>query len=146
MELQNQLYDSKIRGVLSSLWLFYFVNHFFMSLHEFANPIFLERLLGGFDVSDSVMLMAAIMIEIPIAMIVLSRVLPNKINWIVNIVVAILTIGIEIMNNLNPDLDNMFFITAELIGFVAIIVISLRWRSRLVKENRNEMVTQVYAS
>ena len=116
-----------------------------MGLHEFANPVFLERLLAGFDVSDSVMLMAAVMIEIPIAMIVLSRVLPNQANWIVNIVVAVLTAGMEIMNNLNPDLDNMFFITAELIGFAAIIVVSLRWRSRLAEEKQNGVVANAYA-
>lgn len=138
MDIQNQLRDSKIRGLLSSLWIFFFINHFFMGLHEFANPAFIEQLLGGgFAASDSLLLMVAVMIEIPISMIVLSRVLPNKINWLVNILVAIFTIGSEIMNNTNPDLDNMFFLLAELIGFVAIIAISLSWRSRLMKENRN---------
>jgi len=138
MDIQNQLRDGKIRGILSSLWIFFFINHFFMGLHEFANPAFVEQLVGGgFDVSDSLLLMAAITIELPIIMIVLSRVLPNKINWIVNILVAVFTIGLEIMNNPNPDLDNMFFLVAELIGFVTIIVISIRWRSRLIKENRN---------
>ncbi len=138
MDIQNQLRDGKIRGILSSLWIFFFVNHFFMGLHEFANPAFLEQLVGGgFAVSDSLLLMAAITIELPIIMIVLSRVLPNKINWIVNILVAVFTIGLEIMNNPNPDLDNIFFLVAELIGFLTIIVISIRWRSRLIKENRN---------
>jgi hypothetical protein len=138
MDIQNQLRDAKIRGILSSLWIFFFINHFFMGLHEFANPAFIEQLVGGgFAVSDSLLLMAAITIELPIIMIVLSRVLPNKINWIVNILVAVFTIGLEIMNNPNPDLDNVFFLVAELIGFVSIIVISISWRLRLIKENRN---------
>ena len=138
MDIQNQLRDAKIRGILSSLWIFFFINHFFMGLHEFANPAFVEQIVGGgFAVSDSVLLMAAIMIELSISMIVLSRVLPNNINWIVNILVAVFTIGLEIMNNPNPDLDNVFFLVAELIGFVTIIVISISWRSRLIKENRN---------
>ena len=138
MDIQNQLRDAKIRGILSSLWIFFFINHFFMGLHEFANPAFVEQIVGGgFAVSDSVLLMAAITIELPISMIVLSRVLPNNINWIVNILVAVFTIGLEIMNNPNPDLDNVFFLVAELIGFVTIIVISISWRSRLIKENRN---------
>ncbi len=138
MGIQNQLRDSKIRGILSSLWIFFFVNHFFMGLHELANPAFLEKLVGGgFAVSDSLLLMAAVTIELPILMIVLSRVLPNKINWIANILVAVFTIGLEIMNNPNPDLDNMFFLAAELIGFLSIIGISLYWRSSLIKENKN---------
>ena len=106
-----------------------------MGLHEFANPAFLEQLLGGgFAVSDSLLLMAAITIELPIIMIVLSRVLPNNINWIVNILVAVFTIGLEIINNPNPDLDNTFFLAAELIGFLTIIIISIRWRLILIKE------------
>lgn len=137
MDIQNQLRDAKIRGILSSLWIFFFINHFFMGLHEFANPAFIEQLVGGgFAVSDSLLLTAAITIELPIMMIVLSRVLPNNFNWIVNILVAVFTIGLEIMSNPNPDLDNMFFLVAELIGFVTIIAISIRWRSRLIKENR----------
>ena len=140
MNIQQQLRDEKIRGILSSLWIFFFINHFFMGLHELANPDFIEQLIGGgFAVSDSLLLTAAITIELPIVMIVLSRVLPNKINWIVNILVALFTIAMEIINIWipGPDLDNMFFFAAELIGFLTIIVISIRWRSRLIKENRN---------
>ena len=144
MDIQNQLRDGKIRGILSSLWIFFFINHFFMGLHEFANPAFIAQLLGGgYAVSDSLLLTAAITIELPIMMIVLSRVLPNKINWIVNILIALFTIGLEIMNNPNPDLDNMFFLAAELTGFVTIIVISIRWRLRLAKENRNLSVKEI---
>lgn len=137
MNIQHQLPDAKTRGLLSSLWIFFFINHFFMGLHEFANPEFVEQILGGgFAVSDSLLLFAAITIELPISMIVLSRVLPNRINWIANILVVLFAIGLEVMNNPNPDLDNMFFLAAELIGFVAIIVVSVRWRARLIKENR----------
>jgi hypothetical protein len=134
MDIENQLADSRTRGILSSLWVFYFVNHFFMGLHEFANPAFVEQLLGGFDVSDTLLLIAAITIEVPIAMIVLSRVLPNRINWIVNIVVAVYAVGLEFINNRNPDLDNVFFLLAELAGFVTIIVVSIRWRRRQTRE------------
>ena len=135
MDIQTQLQDSRSRGILSSLWIFFFINHFFMGLHEFANPAFVEQIVGGgFAVSDSVLLIAAITIELPIMMIVLSRVLPDNINWIANISVAVFAVGLEIMNNPTPDLDNAFFLGAELVGFVAIIAISLRWRSRLIKD------------
>lgn len=144
MDIQNQLRDGKIRGILSSLWIFFFINHFFMGLHEFANPAFLEQLLGGgYTVSDSLLLTAAVTIELPIMMIVLSRVLPNKANWIANIFVALFSIGLEIMNNPSPDLDNMFFLAAELTGFVTIIVISIRWRARVAKENRQLSVKEI---
>lgn len=143
MDKQNQpadieLANIKTRGILSSLWIFFFVNHFFMGLHEFANPEFVDQLLGGIEVSDTLLLFAAITIEIPIAMIVLSRVLPSKINWIANIVAAVFSIGLEITNNPNPDLDNIFFLVAELVGFTSIIVICIRWQLCLVKEAKNQ--------
>jgi len=131
MDIQNELADSRTRGILSSLWVFYFVNHIFMGLHEFANPAFVEQLLAGIDVSDTVLLVAAITIELPILMSVLSRVLPNRVNWIANIAVAVFAVGLEISSNTNPDLDNLFFLAAEFAGFVAIIVISIRWRKRM---------------
>lgn len=138
MNVLNQLRDGKIRGILSSLWIFFFVNHFFMGFHELANPAFVEQLVGGFEVSDTLLLLAAITIELPIIMIVLSRVLPNKINWIVNILVAVFAVGLEINNNSKPDLDNVFFLVAEFVGFATIVVISVLWRLRLVKENRKQ--------
>lgn len=127
----RDLADSKTRGILSSLWIFFFVNHFFMGFHEFANPAFVQQLIGGFDVSDTLLLVAAVTIELPILMVVLSRVLPNRINWIVNIAVAVFAVGLEIMNNPSPDLDNLFFLAAEFVGFATIIVMSIRWRRRL---------------
>ena len=136
MDVQKQLADIRTRGILSSLWVFFFINHFFMGLHEFANPEFVQRLLGGFEVSDTLLLIAAITIELPIAMIVLSRVLPDRINWLANIVVAVFAVGLEIGNNPNPDPDNLFFLAAEFVGFAAIIVMSIRWRLRLVRESR----------
>ena len=136
MNTQNQFSDTRMRGILSSLWIFYFVNMFARDLHEFANPVFMEQLIAGISVSETILLIAALVLEIPMAMIVLSRVLPNKINWIVNIVVAVLILGLTISNNLNPDLDDVFFVIAETLGLLTVIVISTGWRLRLVKEKK----------
>ncbi len=139
-ELQYQLFDSKIRGILSSLWIIVFINHCFMGLHEFANPGFIKQLIAGMDVSDFLLLFAAITIQPPIIMIVLSRALPNKINWIVNIGVAIYAIVLESSNiflNGSPDLDNQFFFAVEIASFIAIIIISILWRRRLVKRKES---------
>lgn len=129
--LKIELYDSKIKGILSALWVAYFINHFFMAIHEFVNPGFMDQLIAGMDVSDTLLLIAAITIQPPIFMIVLSKALPSKINWIVNIAVAVFTIGLEISNifgNGTPDLDNQFFFAAEMVSFISIIVISIGWR------------------
>ena len=64
-------------------------------------------------------------------MIVLSWVLPSRANWIANVSVAVFAIALEVVSGLDSDLDNKFFIAAELTGLIAIIVISVKWRSRL---------------
>lgn len=136
MNTQNQFSDTRMRGILSSLWIFYFVNMFARDLHEFANPAFIKQLIAGITVSETILLVAAMVLEIPIVMIVLSRVLTNKINWFVNIVVAVLMLGVTISNNLNPDQDDVFFMIAETLGLLTVITLSVRWRLRLVKEKK----------
>lgn len=110
-----------------------------MGLHEFANPAFVSQLISGIEVSDSLLLIAAITIQPPILMIVLSRALPNKINWIVNIAVAVFAIGLEISNVAfnSPDLDNKFFFGVEFLSYFSIICISVYWRLKLIRE-RNQ--------
>jgi hypothetical protein len=138
--LKRQIRDERIKSILSTLWIAYFINHFFMGLHEMANPVFIDQLLSGFDVSDALLLFAAITIQPPIWMIVLSKVLPSKVNWIVGIVVAFYTIALELSNvylNTNPpDLDNQFFFAAEMVSFIAIIAISIKWRMNQLKEKK----------
>jgi hypothetical protein len=132
VNIEDQLIDIRTRATISSLWVFFFINHFFMAIHEFANPEFMETLLAGeFAVGDTTLLIAAVALEPTIAMIVLSWVLPSRANWIANVSVAVFAIALEVASGLDSDLDNKFFIAAELTGLIAIIVISVKWRSRL---------------
>ena len=93
MNIEDQLIDIRTRATISSLWVFFFINHFFMAIHEFANPEFMETLLAGeFAVGDTTLLIAAVALEPTIAMIVLSWVLPSRANWIANVSVAVFAI------------------------------------------------------
>ena len=41
---------------------------------------------------------------------------------------AVLTAAIIVMNNLDPDLDNIFFMIIQLVALVAIVGVAGRWQ------------------
>ncbi len=74
------------------------------------------------------MLLGGIMIEIFIVMVALSQVLKYRVNRCVNMIVGPIAIMIVVMTNLSPDLDNIFFMTIEIITLLAIIGVAWRWK------------------
>ena len=125
----NSRFD--VRGKLSSLWIFVLINMLFRDMHEFARVGFLEGLLeanaNGTQASDGTLLIAGIVLELAIAMIVLTRFLNIRIGRWVNIGVALVFVMTTIAFNLAPDLDDLFFAGMEMIGLIAIITIAWRW-------------------
>ena len=121
-----------VRGKLSSLWIFVLINMLFRDMHEFARVGFLEGILeanaNGTQASDGMLLIAGIVLELAIAMIILSRFLNVRLARLTNLVVASIFILATIGFNLAPDLDDLFFAGMELIGLVEIIVIAWRWK------------------
>ena len=121
-----------VRGKLSSLWIFVLINMLFRDMHEFARVGFLEGILeanaNGTQASDGMLLIAGIVLELAIAMIILSRFLNVRLARLTNLVVASIFILATIGFNLAPHLDDLFFAGMELIGLVEIIVIAWRWK------------------
>ena len=122
-----------VRGKLSSLWMFVLVNMLFRDMHEFARVGFLEGILEanatGNQASAELVLVAGIVLELAIAMIVLSRFLNIRLNRWANITVASIFIMTTIGFNLAPDLDDLFFAGMEIIGLISIIFIAWRWKN-----------------
>ncbi len=85
--------------------------------------------IDGVEVTELLMLLGGAMIEILILMTVLALLLPHGINRWTNIGVGIVTIAMIVPMNLNPDLDNVFFMSIQLIVVIAIVGIAWRWRS-----------------
>ena len=121
------------RILLSILWVFIILNFFARDIHELGRPGILEQMMSGtFDgvvVTEMLMLIGGIMIEIPILMTVLALLLPYGINRWANIGVGLLTMAMIVSMNLEPDLDNVFFMGIQLIALIAILGIAWRWRA-----------------
>ncbi len=124
--------NTRTQTLLSTLWIFVILNIFARDIHELGRPGMLEQVMSGVVdgvvVTEGLMLLGGIMFEVFIVMVVLSQVLKYKINRSVNMIMGLIAIGIVVMTNLSPDLDNIFFMIIELIALVAIIVIAWRWK------------------
>lgn len=121
------------RILLSILWIFVILNFFARDIHELGRPGMLEQMMSGtidgVVITEILMLIGGIMIEIPILMTVLALLLPHRANRWANIGIGLLTMAMIVSMNLNPDLDNLFFMGIQLIALCAIIAIAWRWQA-----------------
>jgi hypothetical protein len=85
--------DLRVR--LSTLWIVVLLNMLYADVLSFLNADFLRGLLTGYAenvrITQTLLVGSAVMVEIPILMVLLSRTLPPAPNRWVNIVVAPLT-------------------------------------------------------
>ncbi|RMF21948.1 MAG: hypothetical protein D6756_11485 [Cyanobacteria bacterium J083] len=118
------------KALLSTLWIFVLLNIIFRDLHEFFREGMIEEIVSGTPVSEQVMLMGGIMMEIPILMVLLSRILNYRINRWANIIIGAVIIAL-IIGVGQKDLDDIFFATIETIEVIAlsaIIWLAVKWR------------------
>ena len=121
------------RLLLSILWVFIILNFFARDIHELGRPGMLEQMMSGIIdgvvITEMLMLLGGIMIEIPILMTILALLLPYGFNRWANIGVGLLTMAMIVAMNLKPDLDNVFFMGVQLIALIAIVGIAWRWQA-----------------
>ena len=115
----------KPQTLLSTLWIFVLLNMIFRDLHQFGNKGFLEEMMSGtvngVEITEQLMLVGGFLAEIPILMVLLSRLLNDKINKWSNILASLITMSVLLMGIPSADLDDIFFLTIEVIAFIAII-------------------------
>ena len=94
INVQRQMLALSMKAKLSTLWIFFLFNIIFRDIHEFVEPGFMEEVLtgtvNGNPVTEHMLLLGGVMIEVPIAMVLLSRVLPYGANRWTNMIVAML--------------------------------------------------------
>ena len=116
---------------LSTLWIFVLLNVIFRDIHELFRPGFLQKVMtgtvNGVQMTDKFLLIAGILMEIPIAMVILSRVLKDRANRWANIIAGVLTITSIVINNPAPDLDDTFFASIQVGALLLIIWAAWMW-------------------
>jgi len=85
MNTNQKITEMKDRkAILSTLWIFVMFNYLYCDVMSLMDPEFLKKYMtgnvGGVHVTQGFLLGAAVLMEIPIAMVLLSRVLGYKAN------------------------------------------------------------------
>ncbi|MDH5678810.1 MAG: DUF6326 family protein [Nitrospinota bacterium] len=131
-EAHGGMENMKIK--LSMLWLFVTLNYIYADILTLMDSSVLNKLLtgqvDGMQITDDFLLIGAILMEIPIAMVVLSRLLAYRTNRWANIVAGViktaavagsLTVG-------EPALYYSFFAAIEIACTAYIVWLAWNWR------------------
>lgn len=120
--------DMKVK--LSTLWVFVMFNMVFADILSFMNSAFLKELMTGYageiQITQGFLLVAAIFLEIPIAMIFLSRVLKYRANRWANIIAGVITI-LFVIGGGSTYLSYIFFATVEVVCMLLIVWYAWKW-------------------
>ena len=124
------------KTMLSILWIFLSVNYIMCDVFTSMEAPVLQQLIkgqvAGMNVTQELLLFAAISLEIPFIMIVLSRVLPFKTNKILNVAASVLMIVYQLGSFFvgTASLHYIFFSFIEVACNGIILLIALKWVNR----------------
>jgi CBS domain containing-hemolysin-like protein len=122
---------SDVRERLSTLWIVVLFNMIFADVLGFLNPEFLRGLMTGYAegvrVTQQLLVGSAIMVEIPILMVLLSRTLKPTVNRWVNFVAIALTAAFIIVGG-STSPHYLFLAAMELVCLALILRHTWRWR------------------
>ncbi len=114
---------------LSTLWVFVLFNMIFADIVGFMNPGALDAIIKGevgVQITQELLLVFSMLLEIPIAMVFLSRILQYRANRWANIVAALITI-LFVIGGGDTYLSYIFFASIEVVCMLLIIWYALKW-------------------
>jgi hypothetical protein len=130
---KNAGVDMKVR--LSTLWLFATLNYLYCDVVTVMDPQKLKQFLagtvGGMEITPGFLLGAGILVEIPIAMVLLSRLLKYKPNRWANIVAGTIMTAVQLLTLLqsSPTIYYVFFSIIEIVTTALIVWYAWKWSS-----------------
>ena len=133
MQAINQPTSETMQARLSTLWIFLLINMIFADIFSFMNPGFMAQIVAGTPIDGTVitpvfLLIAAIVTEISIAMVFLSRFLKPGINRWVNIIGGVITI-LWVIGGGSLILTYIFFASIEVLTSLVILGMAWNWRT-----------------
>jgi hypothetical protein len=116
---------------LSAAWSFVLLNVVFRDIHDLFRPGLLQEMMSGVvngvQLTDETMLLAGVVLEIPIAMVLLSRLLAYRVNRWANIIAGAVTIPLLLTNG-PKDLDDVWFLAIDVIALLLLVWYAWKWR------------------
>ena len=118
------------RALLSALWLFVLLNLIFRDIHEIVKAEFLTDALNGIyngrEVTEAMFLLGGIIVEVPVAMMLMAWILPTRANRRANVTTAVL-FALAVIATVPGDLDDYFHTGLELTALAVIIWQAWTW-------------------
>lgn len=120
-----------LRAKLSALWIFLLINMIYADILSFSLADTVRDILagssGGITITPEFMLLAAVMTEIPIVMVIASRLLSYRLNRLANILGGVFTIVYVIgLGSLTPHY--IFIAAIEVLCAAWIVWLAWQWR------------------
>jgi hypothetical protein len=123
-----EMKDRKV--ILSTLWIFVMFNILYADILSFMDSRFLKELMTGYagdiQITQGFLVVAAILLEIPIAMIFLSRVLKSRVNRWANIIAGAITLAFVIGGGSTAP-HYLFLATIEVVCLLLIVWYAWTW-------------------
>ncbi len=122
--------------LLSTLWLFVTVNYMFCDIFTLFHSESLKQLMsgemGGMIISQTFLLGFAILMEIVMVMIILSRFLPYNVNRSLNIIIGLLMTFVQGSTLFTADntLHYIFFSIIEISTTIFIVYYAWNWKEK----------------
>jgi MFS family permease len=120
--------------LLSALWIFATLNYLYADVMSLMDPILLPQWVSGrvgeIAITRPLLLASAAMMEVPIAMTILARILPYRSNRVANIAAGLFK-TLAIVGSLaaaTPNLHYLFYASIETATTIWIVVFAWRWR------------------
>jgi len=131
-------YKIEAQTLLSTLWVFILFNIIFRDLHQLGKAGFIEEIMSGsvngIKLTDGLALIGGLLAEIPILMVLLSRLLPDKVNKWANIIAGIITLAVFVSAVPYADMDDVFHMVIE--------VAAIFWIFRIAWKLPSHSITQ----
>ena len=128
MKSTNITTGMNTKGILSTLWVFVTLNYLYCDVVTLMDPV---RSAGGPQFTQGFLLGAAVVVEIPIMMVLLSRILKHRANRWANIIAGILMTVVQSATLFVgvPTLYYVFFSAIEIACTAFIIWYAWRWHN-----------------
>ena len=119
---------------LFTLWIFVTVIYIFCDIFTLFYSENLKQLMsgamGGMDITETFLFAFSVIMELPMLMIVLSRLLPYKFNRLANIAVGIFMTLVQTATLFGDNmLHYVFFSIIEITTTIIIVWIAIRWKN-----------------
>lgn len=129
----NKLKNTEEKLLL--LWVFVMFNYLYCDVLTLTDPV--EQI--GPQLTQGFLFSAAILMELPIIMVILSRIMKYKINRAINIIAGLIMIIVQVLTQFigTPTFYYIFFSAIEIACLLFIVWYAWKWKDSESATNNN---------